>query len=211
MISLQVIKLIKKNKGRYQVVLDNGESILLDEEIIIKYGLFLNKVINSSILSKIKTDNQYLEIYNQALKYISIRLRSKKEMDQYLINKKYPQELIAKLIKQLSKQGYLDDYRFAEALINDRFQFSKDGPFKIKRRLEEHNLESLIIEELINKIDQQQIILKMEKLLARQIKLKSKESGYKLKNKLFAYLYNLGYDKELILESLTKIKNREEG
>lgn len=205
---MKIIKLRKKGKGRYQIIFDNDEELVLYEEIMIKHNLFLNNIIDYNILSKIKEDNQYLEIYNQALKYISIRLRSKKEMINYLKKKNYQGELIDSIISQLIHQGYLDDASFAEAFINDRFKFSNDGLYKIKKKLQVHEIDQIIIDQLIKKIDQKEIDKKIKKIIDKRIKLKSKDSNYKLKTKLFIYLFNLGYDRQLILKHLDKINNK---
>lgn len=207
MIGLQIIKLVKKGQNRFQLVFDNDEKLLLYEELILKYNLFLNRIIDDKLLFKIKGDNQYFEIYYQALKYIGIRLRSKKEMNSYLAKQVGKEVFKDKIIKQLIKEGYLDDYRFAEALINDRFNFSNDGLYKIKRRLQIHEIDQLIIDQLIKKIDQKEVDKKIKKIIAKRIKIKAKDSDYKLKRKLFLYLFNLGYDKELILKHLAKINN----
>ena len=202
---MKIIKIEKKGKGKYKLTFDNNESLILYEDVIVNHMLVLNKDVDLELLQKINEDNYFLTIYYQVIKYISNRLRSKKEVEDYLKQKEYDEKMITKVIDKLIIEGYIDDYRFAQAYFNDRLHLSKDGINKIRRDLEHFGISETIIDQLTTNIDEDIIRDKMMKLIDKQIKINTKYSGHKLKNKLFNYLLNLGYDSTMILDYLNKI------
>ena len=66
-------------KGKYKITFDNEESLMLYEDIIIKNILLNGKIIDNELYTKIVNDNYREGAYQQALSYISIRLRSEEK------------------------------------------------------------------------------------------------------------------------------------
>ena len=58
--------------------------------------------------------------FNRALKYLSFRPRSTKEMYDYLLKKKYSEEEINETLKQLVELHFLDDTDFARLFAESR-------------------------------------------------------------------------------------------
>ena len=93
----------------------------------------------------------------------------------------------------------INDLNFTKAYINDKINLSNIGIDKIKSELLNHNISSDIIDNELNKIDNNLIKEKLKKLIIKKTK-NSKYTGYKLKYKVVNELINLGYDKNQILE-----------
>lgn len=172
--------------------------------------LFEGKSVDSTVLDQINKDNNYIIIYYQALSYIKTRQRSKKEINLYLTKKGYEDIIIKYTINKLEKEGYIDDNRFAQSYINDRINLTNDGIYKIRRELINFGIDITIIENYISNINEELIKQKISKIIDKQIKLNTKHSGYKLKNKIFNYLLNLGYDSKMILEYLNKVEIKDD-
>ena len=125
------IKSIKKlTNEKYEIILENFKLITYDE-IILKYKLLYLDDIDDELLENIKCDNQFFILYYKAVKYISYRYRSKKELRLYLGNDKFT-ELV---INKLEREKLVDDLIYMRKYILDRVDLSKDGPLKIKRHL----------------------------------------------------------------------------
>lgn len=58
--------------------------------------------------------------FNRALKYLSFRPRSTKEMSEYLVKKKYSEEDINQTLQQLIELHFLDDDDFARLFAQSR-------------------------------------------------------------------------------------------
>ena len=81
-----VISLEKKdNSSSYIVTIDN-EKYLLDEEVVLKYSLFPNSIIDEDILSSLIKYNDYMSFYNKALNYSIKYGKPSKMIKKYLID-----------------------------------------------------------------------------------------------------------------------------
>ena len=92
-----------------------------------------------------------------------------------------------------------NDVNFVKAYISDRINLSNDGPDKIRKSLLEHDISSDIIDENIDKIDNNLIKEKLSKLISKKIS-NTKYSGYVLRQKIVNDFVNLGYSRQLINE-----------
>ena len=203
---MKIEKIKKVDKNKYQLQLSNDEAIITYDEVILKNNLLFKPQIDSNLLNQINIDTRYYDIYNRVIKLISTRLRSKKEIKEYLNKLNISIEDQEKIINQLTKIGLINDINFTKAYINDRTYLSNDGPNKIKKDLEEHDIDINIIEEEITNINQEIIYEKLKKLINKKIKNNRKYSIYQLKQKIVLDLINLGYDKDMILGCLNNQK-----
>ena len=105
---MKIIK-FKKDKGnKYKIYLDNDLIIDLYDDVIIKYNLISNKNINNKLFEEITTYNTFLDGYYKAIKIINKRLRTKKEIENYLTKQNIKKEEINKIINLLEKDNYLN-------------------------------------------------------------------------------------------------------
>ncbi len=198
-----IISHIKKMpKGKYKLTFDNEDSLILYEDIIIKNVLLKGKTIDNDLYTKITNDNYKEGAYQQSLNYISIKMRSEEEIKNYLLKKEYEDNLIEETITRLKKDGFIDDYAFAIAYVNDRLNLSNDGINKIKRMLVNYNIDEDIIDKVISNVSSNVLIDKINNLISKQIRLNTKYTGNILKGRILNYLINLGYDTNFILEQL---------
>ena len=193
------IEKIKKTGKKYKILLSDGSEIKTYDDVILKYGLLYHKTIDNELLNKINIDNNYYEIYYKVVNYITKRLRSEKEINIYIDKNNITKTDKEKLIKKLKEMNLINDLNFTKAYINDKINLSNIGIDKIKSELLNHNISSDIIDNELNKIDNNLIKEKLKKLIIKKTK-NSKYTGYKLKYKVVNELINLGYDKNQILE-----------
>ena len=193
------IEKIKKIGKKYKILLSNGSEIKTYDDVILNYGLLYHKNIDSDLLNKINNDNNYYEIYYKTVNYITKRLRSEKEINEYIDKNKVTNKDKEKLVKKLKENNLINDLNFAKAYIADKINLSNIGLDKIRNDLLMHNISVEIIDSELAKVDNNLIKEKLKKLIAKKIK-NSKYTGYKLKFKIVNELINLGYDKDDILE-----------
>lgn len=199
---MKIIKFKKSGKDKYKVFLENNEVITLYEEVILKNNLLLTKEINEEILKEIDKENNKINAYNMALNYLSARVRSKKEIYNYLLKKGLIKDDISFVIDKLTKEGYINDHTFAKAYIHDQLNFTNNGPYKIKNNLLELGVSKEITEELISDIDDKMVFEKLKKLVQKKLNSTNSGSLNMIRTKILNYFYNLGYDKESVLEIL---------
>ena len=88
---MKIDKYEKKSQGKYRLYLDNGEVIDTYDDVILNQNLLLKKEITLEDINQLIIDSNIQESYNSCVKYISIRLRSKKEITDYLKRKQVQQ------------------------------------------------------------------------------------------------------------------------
>ena len=141
---MQINKFKKKGKNKYEIIFDNS-SLILYEDIILKYDLLIKKDIDEYLLDEIINENSFYDAYDKALSYIEIKLRTRKEIENYLSNKGFDSKYIEYAIDKLDKAGLLNDKVYASAFINDKVNLTLDGPFKIKNDLLNLDIDENII------------------------------------------------------------------
>ena len=198
---MKVLK-YKKVKNKYRVYFDNDIKIDLYDDIILKYNLLLKKEIDNNTFDKLVLDNNKEDIYNKALNYISIKIRSKEEIYNYLNKKGYEKEEINNTINRLEKNKLINDDLYIKSYIHDRFYLSSDGLNKIRNYLINLKLDESIIDKYIDEIDREEVLDKLNKLVDKKIKSNRNYSGNILKIRIINYFIEQGYNKSDIEEVL---------
>ncbi len=199
---MKIDKYEKFGKDKYRIFLDNGEIIETYDEVILQNNLLLKKEITSSEYQKIFNDTNLVYYYNVSLKYISVRVRSIKEIYDYLSKKKVSVDDIDVIIERLISDKYLNDEYFTECFIKDKLNFTSMGEYRIIAELKKHNISSEIINKYSYLWDRDVMIPKIEKMVDKQILSNKKLDKYKLRDKIYRYLLNQGYSSSLVVEVL---------
>lgn len=203
---MKINKLKKMTNGKYKLYLDNGEVITTYDDIILKNNLLYRKEIDSQLLNELLLDNNYYDLYNKCVNLISKRIRSEKEIREYLNKYTENNDDINSIIHELKNIGLINDLSFIKAYIYDKLNLSNIGPLKIEKELLEHNIDENIIREELSKIDDNLIYSKVDKYINKKIANNTKYSSYILKQKITNDLYNNGYSIDLINSILDTYK-----
>ncbi len=199
---MKIIKYEKKKNDKYKLFLEDNEILELYENVIIDNNLLYKKEIDDDLYHKLQKENQLEDNYQNALKYISIRLRSINEVKDYLKKKNVDDKISLKIIDRLIKNGYLNDLVFAKAFVNDKLNFTSSGELKIENELKKLKVADDIINSVISDIDKDKIRAKINKIIDKDIKANHKYQGFMLKNKIYNHLFSLGYMKSDIISEL---------
>lgn len=193
----------KVSSNLYELTIDNGEKIKLYDEVILKYELLIDKKLTEKKLKDVLDANAPLESYYKALNYISKKMRTRLEIDEYL--KKYDYDIKARnfTITRLQKEGYLNEERYIEAYINDSLTLGLNGPKKISSNLQKLGLDNSLIDGYISKVDFDIWNSRIKKIIEKKVKT-NKNSTFIFKNKMYNELINLGYDSEMISDNLNR-------
>ena len=199
---MKIEKYKKIKEDLYRVLLDNGEIIDIYEDVILANNLLYKSEIDQNLLDKINIENNYQLAYNISVKYIMVRLRSINEIKVYLTKKGYSKDVVDKVIEKLIKNKLLDDEIFTKAYINDKLTFTNVGKYKLISELTtKMKVDNSIV---YNVLESYKEVWndRIEKLINKYLKSNKKYRGNTLKNKLYIYLVNLGYDKDKVISIL---------
>ena len=198
---MEIVKYTRLASGKYKVLFDNKKELILYESVIIDTNLLYKKEITSEEYNNLVSLNNYQDIYNKVIKYIGIRLRSKKEITDYLKKMNLSTEVIDDILNKLITNKYIDDERFSQAYIKDKYNFSNNGPYKIINELVklgiDKNMAYTYTFDIITNEEE-----KINKLINKYVKSDKKHDWYYLRNKIYNNLINLGYSKEIVINIL---------
>mgnify|MGYP004546406605 FL=1 len=198
---MKIVKYTRLASGKYKVLFDNKKELILYENVIIDTNLLYKKEITSEEYNNLVSLNNYQDIYNKVIKYIGIRLRSKKEITDYLKKMDLSIEVIDDILNKLIINKYIDDERFSQAYIKDKYNFSNNGPYKIINELVKLGIDkdmayTYTFDIITNEEE------KINKLINKYVKSDKKHDWYYLRNKIYNNLINLGYSKEIVISIL---------
>ena len=141
--------------------------------------------------------------FTRAIRYLSLRARSIKEMHDYLVKKQYPEDEVDATIKQLIELKFLNDDDFARQFTENRQRKGKSKQsiqFELKLKGINKEQSGEVLEDA--KSDIKTALLYIEKRL-RQFDRFEKEERQK---KIITRLRSRGYNWDTISEVLKKIK-----
>lgn len=183
--------------SKYKVNINNNDYILY-EDIILKYNLLIKEDVKKEELSKYINENKKYDAYYIALKYIKTKLRTKKEIRDYLCKKDYEDLCIDYAIARLENEKYLDERLYIKSYIQDAINLKNIGPNNIMINLVNLGCNKDIVFEELSVFNEDIINEKISKYIDKSIKTNHNKSNYVLKNKIKQNLINLGYNLDQI-------------
>ncbi len=133
------------------------------------------------------------EAREQALKFISVKMRCEREIREQLRRKGHSSADITDAVDYLYRFGYLDDFKYCEAFIHDRLNFNPCGRLKLLYDLQQKGVERRLAEEAVDAF----LPVETERELARGLWAKKAQQTADT-DKIKRYLSGKGFEAELI-------------
>ncbi len=209
---MKVQRLLKKDENNVIVYLDNGNKLYLTKEVIMMNGLRKNQEISEDHFSFLINENKKFHIKQRAFRLLGRRLHSINELRIKLLQKDYEKEIVEEILKELIEKQYLDDYKFAQMLAEEKIKTKLWGKNKIKAELLKKRINSEIIDDVLKeKFPEGNLVEAAISLVEKKLKTLSNRGldNQKLKSKLFSFLYSRGYDFETGKEAINKLLDDE--
>lgn len=204
------IVLQKGNKHRYNIFIkdrtDERYAFSVEEETLINEGLKKGQELNQAQIEALVAKDNFHKGYNQALIYLGYRMRSTKELSQYLIDKGIEPEQIDLIIYRLKKEKILDDQAFADAYVSTKVKTTFKGPEQIKRELIQKGIGSDQIDQALMKYPEEEQVELIEKWLIKQTKKTSRHSHRQAIIKMKQQLSQKGFDQSVIERAFQSIQ-----
>jgi len=194
----------QKNQDRLNVFMDYGKgkgeefAFSIDSDVLIKYQLKKGMELDDLSFLEIQYQDDIRKAYNLAINYLARRMRSEKEIVDYLGQKEVDEPVINEVIHKLTAQHYLNDQEFALAYVRTQANTTDKGSNIIKMELKDKGVAEGIIKKSLEEFPLAQQI---EKAIRISVKFYQKNSmlSYKIqKQKLEQLLLRKGYSYEVI-------------
>jgi regulatory protein len=184
----------KKRKNRYALFQNERFLIGISQETLLTFGLHVGSTLSENEFNQLKKAEQMSALRAQALRYLSRRAHSAKELKDKLKQKGFPTHSIATAIGEFKEKGYLDDLEFARMFLREEVRLKKNGPLLIKNKLLVKGIPSEMVEEVL--AAEYDTGLQQENcrfLAAKRRKALDTLPERKQKERLAAYLKQKGY------------------
>ncbi len=154
----------------------------------------------------------YQSLFNAALRFVSYRPRSRKELVDFLQKKLQKWNIASSaifenVVKRVEELGYIDDAKFASWWVEQRNSFRPKGIALLARELYQKGISRELIEQTLQKSSGDEmeaariIVGKKLKLFARLPKLEQKK-------KLYGFLGRRGFPSEVISRVVDEITSK---
>ncbi|MEG1506499.1 MAG: RecX family transcriptional regulator [Bacilli bacterium] len=192
---MEIIKYRRKKNlsNQYEILLSDNTTLSFYDDTIIKYNLLSNKVMDDKMFKEVSLYNMKIDYYYKTIKFINKRLRTKKEIEDFLKKLNCSEEVIEFIVVRVEKEGYLNDSLYIKSYINDQINLTLKGEKKIINEL--INLE-FNKDEVENNISLLNIDFKkrIERIITKKLNGNHQLSARFLKEKIKKDLYVLGYN-----------------
>lgn len=149
-------------------------------------------------------DNPYYEkLVNAAIRFVSFRPRSQKELTDFLDTKLTRWKvsgagLIAKVIGRMEELGCVDDLKFAEWWVMQRTAFRPKGNRYIQMELRGKGVPDAVIASVLASRGSVSLLEAARQAIAKKMPLWAKLPSMERKKKIYEYLARRGFDTSTI-------------
>jgi len=182
------IKQQVKRATRYSVFIDDKYAFSLSDTALLDSKLVPGQELSQEQIRELKQASVDDKLYNNTLRYIAIRPRSRWEIEFYLKRKKASPALIDTILNKLSNVNLIDDKKFAEAFVNDRRLLRPTSRRKMIMELRKKRVADEVIQAAVGNEQPDE-----QTALQAIIESKRRQSRYRDDLKLMQYLARQGF------------------
>lgn len=139
------------------------------------------------------------------MRYCTYRERCHKEVQEKLRQLNMIPEARDVIIHKLITHNFLNEERFVNAFVHDKFHLKKWGRYRIKRELKFREISDYLIQKGLQQINENEYQETFNQLTKKRLKQIPETHPLKIKKKLADYLLRKGYESHLVYESLQKL------
>jgi regulatory protein len=194
------IKQQAKRADRYSIFVEGKYSFSLSEGALLDSKLASGQELSKEEVGEYKKLSNEDKLYNQTLRYVAMRPRSRWEVEFYLEKKKGASPALAEqILNKLSIIGLIDDVKIARSFVNDRRLLRPASRRKMTAELRKKRIADNIIEQALGNEAEDE-----NTALADVIERKRRQAKYQDDLKLMQYLARQGFNYDDIKRALNK-------
>ena len=142
----------RRRPNRRNVHLDGVFAFGCNLNVIARFRLREGISLTNEEVIAIQQGEVRQECFDQALKYLQLRLQSRAEIIRKLSRREYGQAVVVSVADQLVELGYLDDARFARAKAMSAAKHKHHGRRRAKIELMKAGITGYVAESALNEV-----------------------------------------------------------
>lgn len=124
------------------------------------------------------------------------RADMKRKMDNWELPENAEEHVLARLMQE----KYIDEARYAQAFVRDKFRYNHWGMARIERELRMKGIDSCLIEDAKTEIEDEEYTAALRKIIETKRKTIKGKSEYEIKTKLMRFALSRGFDMGSIMK-----------
>ncbi|WP_342429931.1 recombination regulator RecX [Neobacillus sp. FSL H8-0543] len=192
----------KKNQDRFNVFMDYGKgeeyAFSVDSEVLIKFQLKKGMELDDLSYLEVQYQDDIRKAYNLAIHYLARRMRSEKEIRDYLVQKEKEEPVINEVIHKLLSHKYINDEEYALSYVRTQINASDKGPDVIRMELKERGINELASQMALAQFPLELQIEKATKIYEKSFQKNARDSQRIIHQKAENLLLRKGYPFDII-------------
>jgi len=190
----------RKKKDRLSVYIDGKFSFTISEEDYISLNLYEKTEISQETIDYIKNKLNFNKAKSIAVRYLSMKLRTEKEVRMRLQDEGFERECIDAVIDELKALGYINPRLYAQKYVFDRSKLKPMSKRLMKLELLHREIPEDIIDEVLEDWNVEDHVV-AENLLKRKFG-KYDLTDEKIKRKAYMFLLHRGFSNDTVRKAL---------
>jgi regulatory protein len=198
----------KKDPRRRSVFIDGKFAFGVDEEVVSRLGLEKGLDLTERRIKEILSQKAENEAKNAALRFLSFRRRTEKEIKDKLRRKGFDDKNIRRTIDKLKEYDLINDSEFATAWVKERLAYKPRGKKLLAQELWKKGIKREIIDQVTEELCQHEdksAIELLERIKGRYQNLEPKVA----RRRMYGLLLRRGFSYESVNQALQNILTKE--
>jgi regulatory protein len=194
----------KKNPRRRSVFIDGKFAFGVDEEVVSRLGLEKGEDLTERRIKEILNRKVENEAKNSALRFLSFRRRTEKEIRDKLRRKGFDNKSIGRTIDKLKEYDLVNDSEFATAWVKERLAYKPRGKKLLAQELWKKGIRKDIIDQVTEELcqDEEKSAAELvEKAKGRYKNLEPKVA----RRRMYGLLMRRGFSYETVKNALAPL------
>ena len=193
----------QKNRKRFNIYLDGKFAFALSAEALVKADLKIDQETTEKDVEILRYKDSRDKLYNKALKFLSYRPRSEREVRDYLEKKGGDTKIVEEITGKLKKQNLVDDHAFTTWWIEQRSRFRPKGKYLLWLELLKKGIKKEIIEDSL--FSEKEELDLAKKAAGKKVKSYKNLEPLEFRRKMTAFLARRGFNWGVIKKVLEEI------
>lgn len=209
----QLITRIEKKSTysrRYQIYVNDELLFSIHEDVLVKHRLYKGMPIDSQQIQEILSSEEVGKVRQTALRYLSYKPRTVREVEQYLQEKEFATEYIEQVITDFQALGYLNDRQYALSWVEERRTHKGHGKIRLRQEMLKKGIAEKWINEALSYTDEDEERQQAMKVAERRYLRIYRDPWSKVERRLGQYLLRQGYSAEVVYPILAIFRSRHE-
>lgn len=197
----------KKNKERLSVYIDGRYSFSISEDDYLSLNLYEKRELTAEELDYIKNTLVFREAKSDAIRYLTSKLRTEKEVGLKLQDEGYDESTVDQVIEELRALGYINNKLYVQKYVFDRSKLKPISKRLMKVELQHRGIPDELIDEVLDDWNMDDSAV-AEGLVRRKFG-KYDLQDEKVTRKVYAFLKHRGYGYEIaegVIRKLSEAK-----